>query len=100
MFNQCCNNNSSNWNQSQFNNDMGQFSNSCGCQNGCQNGCPTPNVLVAPRRICVTNQVTPVPQKVICPIECRRVNHCMSYPVFVPQYENTFMTMPFMNSSM
>ena len=96
MFNQCCNNNPMNWNQGQWTNDMGQFTNNCGCQNGCQR----PDTLVAPRRVCVTNQVTPVPQRIICPIEHRRVNHCMTYPVFVPQFENTFMTMPCMNSLM
>ena len=95
MFNQCCNH-ANIWNQTQCNNESGQWTNRCLCQNGC----PRPDVLVAPRRICVTNQITPVPQHVICPIENRRVNHCMTYPVFVPQYENTFMTMPFMNSSM
>jgi hypothetical protein len=76
----------------------------CGCQNqsqmqfgcGCQsiNGCPRPQPVVAPKRVCVTQQVTPVPQPVICPIECRRVNRCMYYPVFYPQYEQTFMTIP------
>lgn len=93
---------------------------SCGCQNCCNqcnannqnyeqienmnmnmnmsnmcfqpfNGCPRPQPLVAPRRVCVTQQITPVPQKVICPIECRRINRCMYYPVFCPQYEHTFM---------
>lgn len=69
--------------------------NSCGWQNGMNtwgsvNGCPRPQPLVAPRRVCVTQQVTPVPQPVICPIECRRVNRCMYYPVFYPQYEQTF----------
>lgn len=54
-------------------------------------GCPRPQPLVAPRRVCVTQQITPVPQPVICPIECRRINRCMYYPVFYPQYENTFM---------
>lgn len=96
MFNQCCNSNAMNWNQGQWNTNMGQFTNTCCCQNGCQR----PDVLVAPRRVCVTNQVTPVPQRVICPIENRRINHCMTYPVFVPQVENTFMTMPCMNSLM
>lgn len=62
---------------------------------GCTiNGCPRPQPLVAPRRVCVSNQVTPVPQPVICPIECRRVNHCMYYPVFYPQYEQTFVNAP------
>ena len=65
---------------------------------GCTiNGCPRPQPLVAPRRVCVSNQVTPVPQPVICPIECRRVNHCMYFPVFYPQYEHTFVNAP-MNS--
>lgn len=81
----------------------GSGSNSCcsGCNSGCDsiNGCPRPQPLVAPRRVCVTNQVTPVPQPVICPIECRRVNRCMYYPVFYPQYEHTFMTLPFNNFS-
>lgn len=91
---------------------------SCGCQNCCRqcqennrnygqmenmnmsnmcfqpfNGCPRPQPLVAPRRICVTQQITPVPQKIICPIECRRINRCMYYPVFYPQVEHTFMNM-------
>ncbi len=74
--------------------------NSCNNMNGCDsvNGCPRPQPLVAPRRVCVTNQVTPVPQPVICPIECRRVNRCMYYPVFYPRYEQTFMTVPFNQS--
>lgn len=91
------------------------FQQSCGCQNmnSCQgqmaygnsmnfgniNGCPRPQPLVAPRRVCITNQVTPVEQPVICPIECRRVNHCMYYPVFYPVYEQTFMNASSMNSS-
>ncbi len=69
----------------------------CGCSMnnwnsnwGSINGCPRPQPLVAPRRVCVTQQVTPVPQPVICPIECRRVNRCMYYPVFYPHYEQTF----------
>lgn len=91
---------------------------SCGCQNCCHqcqennqnyeqmdnmnmsnmyfqqfNGCPRPQPLVAPRRVCVTQQITPVPQKIICPIECRRINRCMYYPVFCPQVEHTFMNM-------
>ena len=91
------------------------FNQSCGCQsqtpnmetgnqnmmnpsfgNGCDsvNGCPRPQPLVAPKRVCVSNQVTPVPQPVICPIEYRRVNRCMYYPVFYPQYEHTFVTLP------
>lgn len=81
------------------------FNQSCGCQcnnmsqccGGCSdtmNGCPRPQPLVAPRRVCVTNQITPVPQPVICPIECRRVNRCMYFPVFYPQYEQTFVTLP------
>lgn len=92
------------------------FQQSCGCQscgcrnmNGCSyqaqqmnfgnvNGCPRPQPLVAPKRVCVTNQITPVPQPIICPIECRRVNHCMHYPVFYPVYEQTFVNTP-MNSS-
>lgn len=82
---------------------QGMNTNTCGCQNltqsGCGmnetvGGCPRPQPLVAPRRVCVTNQMTPVPQPVICPIECRRVNRCMYYPVFYPQYEQTFVTIP------
>lgn len=66
---------------------------------GCTaNGCPRPQPIVAPKKVCVTNQVTPVPQPVICPIECRRVNHCMYYPVYYPQYEQTFVTQPFNQS--
>lgn len=86
------------------------FQQSCGCQNmncsaqmmqnnTCQmNGCPRPQPLVAPKKVCVTNQVTPVAQPVICPIECRRVNHCMYYPVYYPYYEQTFVNAPSMNS--
>lgn len=59
------------------------------------NGCPRPQPVVAPKKVCVSNQVTPVAQPVICPIECRRVNHCMYYPVYYPQYEQTFMNVPF-----
>jgi hypothetical protein len=69
----------------------------CGCSmnnwnmmNSTVNGCPRPQPIVAPRRVCVTQQITPVPQPVICPIECRRVNRCMYYPVFYPHYEQTF----------
>lgn len=81
----------------------GQCQQSCGCQmnwnhNNCFNGCPKPQPLVAPKRVCVSQQVTPVPQPVICPIECRRVNRCMYFPVFYPQYEHTFMTVPFNQS--
>lgn len=102
MFNQSCSNNNcgqwnSSWDQNQmFNNDMSQW-NQMNSSNDQINGCPRPQTLIAPRRVCVTNQITPVPQHIICPIECRRVNHCMRYPVFCPQYEQTFMTMPFMN---
>lgn len=101
MFNQSYGNQSCSNDQ-----DMSQWNmsgNSCGCGCNCHccdniNGCPRPQPLVAPRRVCVTNQVTPVPQPVICPIECRRINRCMYYPVFYPQYEQTFMTMPFNQS--
>lgn len=107
MFNQSCQC------QGTHTNSCGCQSNtmsSCGCQmNGCNsfmnggsnsfvNGCPRPQPLVAPRRVCVTQQVTPVPQPVICPIECRRVNRCMYYPVFYPQYEQTFVNAPFNQS--
>ena len=68
-------------------NGCGMGMNNCGCS---INGCPRPQPLVAPKRVCVTNQVTCVPQPVICPIECRRVNRCQYYPVFYPQYEQTF----------
>lgn len=77
----------------------------CGCSmnmsqmGGCNmNGCPRPQPIVAPKKVCVSNQVTPVPQPIICPIECRRVNHCMYYPVYYPQYEQTFVNAP-MNQS-
>ena len=92
---------------------QGMNTNTCGCANAAQgcgcgmnpgmqggcgdasiNGCPRPQPLVAPRKVCVTNQITPVPQPIICPIECRRVNRCMHYPVFIPQYEQTFVTIP------
>ena len=46
--------------------------------------------LVAPRRVCVQNSFTPVEQPVICPIECRQVNHPVMYPRFYPVYEHTF----------
>lgn len=78
--------------------------NTCGCNNpvqgcGCQmNGCPRPQPIVAPKKVCISNQVTPVAQPVICPIECRRVNRCMYYPVYYPQYEQTFVTVPFNQS--
>ena len=61
-------------------------------------GCPRPQPIVAPRRVCITQQVTPVAQPVICPIECGRVNRCMYYPVFYPQYEQTFVNEPFNQS--
>jgi len=70
---------------------MANFTGGCG---DTINGCPRPQPLVAPRRVCVTNQITPVPQPVICPIECRRVNRCMYFPVFYPQYEQTFVNIP------
>ncbi len=91
---------------------QGMHNQSGGCQNmhnqsfGCQNvpgmetgegsinGCPRPQPLVAPKKVCITNQCTPIPQPVICPIECRRVNRCMYYPVFYPQYQQTFVTIP------
>lgn len=89
-----CNNPSQNFcnNSNQFGMFQGCGMNDMGCT---INGCPRPQPLIAPRRVCVTNQITPVPQPVICPIECRRVNRCMNYPVFFPQYEQTFMTIPF-----
>ncbi len=65
---------------------------SCGCN---INGCPRPQPIVADKKVCVSQQVTPVPQPVICPIECRRVNRCMYYPVYYPQYEQTFVNMPY-----
>lgn len=82
---------------------QGQCQNNCHCQMNMNNqshhcGCPRPQPLVAPKKVCITNQITPVPQPVICPIECRRVNQCMYYPVFYPQYEQTFMTVPFNQS--
>lgn len=89
----------------------GMNTHSCGCMNtatqGCGvnamggsgiNGCPRPQPIVAPKKVCISNQVTPVPQPVICPIECRRVNRCMYYPVYYPQYEQTYMTVPFNQS--
>lgn len=69
----------------------------CSCNNSYQ-GCPRPQPLVAPKRVCMTQQVTPVPQPVICPIECRRVNRCMYYPVFYPQYVQTFVNEPMYQS--
>lgn len=69
-------------------------SNTMNTSNNC-NGCPRPQPVVAPKKVCVSNQVTPIAQPVICPIECRRVNHCMYYPVYYPQYEQTFMSVPF-----
>lgn len=88
--------------------NQGQFSGGCGCHMNLANNmnmtsshcgcCPRPQPLVAPRRVCVSQQITPVPQPVICPIECRRINRCMYYPVFYPQYEHTFMTVPFNQS--
>lgn len=74
-------------------NDINE-SNTMNTSNNC-NGCPRPQPVVAPKKVCVSNQVTPIAQPVICPIECRRVNHCMYYPVYYPQYEQTFMSVPF-----
>lgn len=78
---------------------MNNMSNQCHCMNQCNqnsfNSCPKPPALVAPRKVCVSQQITPVAQPVICPIECRRVNRCMYYPVFYPQYEQTFVNMPY-----
>lgn len=79
--------------QSSGNNWMNQWG-----QNICSdttNGCPRPQPVVAPRKVCVSQQITPVAQPVICPIECRRVNRCMYYPVYYPQYEQTFVNMPY-----
>lgn len=80
---------------------MNNMPHNCGCgmnnasMGGCQmNGCPRPQPVVAPKKVCVTNQITPVPQPVICPIECRRVNHCMYYPVYYPQYVQTYVNEP------
>lgn len=88
MFNQSCGN------QQGCSCQMNSMMSDCGMDNAQMasgfNGCPRPQPLVAPRRVCVSNQVTRVPQPVICPIECRRVNHCMYFPVFIPQYEHTF----------
>ncbi len=74
-------------------NEMNE-SNTMNTSNNC-NGCPRPQPVVAPKKVCISNQVTPIAQPVICPIECRRVNHCMYYPVYYPQYEQTFMSVPF-----
>ena len=88
MYNQSCGCQGMNTRPCGCGNTAGQ---GCGCHCGCSiNGCPRPQPLVAPKRVCVTNQVTCVPQPVICPIECRRVNRCQYYPVFYPQYEQTF----------
>ncbi|MDE6952646.1 MAG: hypothetical protein K2P09_02420 [Erysipelotrichales bacterium] len=97
MFNQSCGCQAHNTNMNQSCQGMTQnYQNmaqgqTCGCG---INGCPRPQPLVAPKRVCITNQITPVPQPVICPIECRRVNRCVNYPVFYPQYEQTFMNVP------
>jgi len=91
MFNQSCGCSETNQNTCGCNENM-MSGGGCGCS---INGCPRPQPLVAPRRVCVSQQVTPVPQPVICPIECRRVNRCMYYPVFYPQYEHSFMTVPY-----
>lgn len=76
--------------------------NQCGCHHQnchcCMNqgqGCLQPQALVAPKKVCVTQQVTPVPQPVVCPIECRRVNRYMYYPVYYPQYEQTYVNVPY-----
>jgi len=74
-------------------NEMNEF-NTMNSSNNC-NGCPRPQPVVASKKVCISNQVTPIAQPVICPIECRRVNHCMYYPVYYPQYEQTFMSVPF-----
>ncbi|MCD8029043.1 MAG: hypothetical protein LUF02_10415 [Erysipelotrichaceae bacterium] len=74
-------------------NEMNEF-NTMNFSNNC-NGCPRPQPVVAPKKVCISNQVTPLAKPVICPIECRRVNHCMYYPVYYPQYEQTFMSVPF-----
>lgn len=79
---------------------------SCGCQNNnpnkmCYqnsqwtNGCPQRQPLVAPKKVCISQQVTPVAQPVICPIECRKINRCMYYPVYYPQYYQTYVNMPY-----
>lgn len=90
-----------------FHQNTGCHMNNCGCMNTCggmnscgngQMGCPRPQPIVAPKKVCVSQQVTRVPQPVICPIECRRVNHCEYYPVFYPQYEQTFVNEPFNQS--
>jgi hypothetical protein len=97
MFNQNCQSNTNmscdcNMNSmSNCNNNCSQ--NTMGC--GCFNGCPRPQPIVANKRVCVSQQVTPVPQPIICPIECRRVNRCMYYPVYYPRYEQTFVNMPY-----
>ena len=51
------------------------------CQNNCQQKC-----LVAPTKVYYQHFVTPTPQMVVCPIELRKVNHMVTYPVFVPHY--------------
>ena len=75
-------------------NNFNSCSQSFGCSNSV-NGCPRPQPIVAPKRVCVSQQVTAVPQPVICPVECRRVNRCMYYPVYYPQYEQTCVNMPY-----
>ncbi len=67
----------------------------CGpMNNNFMGGCPRPQPIVAPKKVCISQQVTPVPQPVICPIECRRVNRCMYYPVYYPKYEYSYVNVP------
>lgn len=75
----------------------------CGCMNNCScsnHGCNNHSSdnayafaqaqpIVAQKKVCVSQKVTPVAQPVICPIECRTINRPMFYPVYYPQYEYT-----------
>ncbi len=107
MFNRNCNNQySSNCQSMQFDN---QYSSDCQCNhyqcdnqfNSC-NGCmnqnfefSSPQPIVADKKVCVTQRITPVAQPVICPIECRTINRPLLYPVYYPQYVHTVCNQPF-----
>lgn len=97
--NHSCSRNSCGCNQSQgyqpftlndgygFNNFNNGFN---GYSNGYPfNGTPRANPIVAPKRVCISNQTQFVEQPVICPVECRRVNNVVYYPKYYPNYYYT-----------
>jgi hypothetical protein len=67
----------------------------CGCGNNTAmpsgNAC-TPNPVIAPKKVCVSQSNRYIEQPVICPIEHRHIQNLVYYPRYYPRYEQTFVT--------